>query len=219
MRPRLAAAAAVLLLSLTAACSDQGSPTAVPDRPTTPSPTPTAGGSALPPPTGSPSPSPTAPADDEEPPPEEAPFPADRSRDEADSQGRVSITDLRFGRHEGYDRVVVDLAGHGRPGWFAEYEDDPRNQGRGDPVEIEGRSVLEVNVTGVRYPAAEGAQEYRGPDRIEPASAGVVTEVQRGVLFEGYQQVFIGLSAPEQPFRVFRLADPPRVVIDIQHPR
>ena len=216
MRHRLAAPAAVLLLSMTTACSEQESPTAGPGpRPTvTSTSTP-----AAPSPSPVPSPSPTASRDDDEPPPEEAPFPADRSRDEAEGSGRVSITDLRFGRHQGYDRVVVDLAGSGTPGWFAEYEDDPRNQGRGDPVDIEGQSVLEVNVTGVEYPTSPGAQEYRGPDQIDPAAAGVVAEVQRGVLYEGYQQVFIGLSAPEQPFRVFRLADPPRVVIDIQHPR
>jgi hypothetical protein len=35
-------------------------------------------------------------------------------------------------------------------------------------VDLPGETALEVMVTGVQYPMEPSAQEYRGPDRIEP---------------------------------------------------
>lgn len=223
MRRRPLATAAALL-ALVPACSSGSSEQVAVEPPPAPAPvtgTPSSGPSPAPSPVPSPSPPAPAPApaETEEPQPAEAPFQADRTRDTAEPQGRLSVVDLRFGRHEGYDRVVLELAGDGVPGWFAEYVDEPRNQGRGNRADVEGKTFLEVMVQSVRYPAEEGAQEYRGPDSIDPATAGVVAEVQTGPLYEGYQQLFVGLTSNEQPFRVFRLADPPRVVIDVQHPR
>jgi hypothetical protein len=218
MRRRLAAAGIVLAAAL--GCTGP--------EPQSQGPAPTPGATGSPAATGAPTPAPPAttpptasPApDDEKPDPAEAPFTADRSRDTADHEGpRLSPVDLRVGRHEGYDRVVLELAGGGQPGWTAEYDDDPRNQGRGDQVDLRGDTALAVTVTGVQYPMEPGAQDYRGPGRIEPQDTEVVVDVRHGVLYEGYQQLFIGLRGAEQPFRVFRLADPPRVVVDVQHPR
>ena len=194
-------------------------PQASPSSAVTPSPMPTS--SPVPSPLSPPPPPPPSRAAEPEPEPEpEAPFPADRSRDTATHDGeRLSVVDLRFGRHVGYDRVVVELAGDGRPGWFAQYREVPRHQGRGNRVDIDGQTVLELSVTGVRYPNERGAEEYQGPRGMRPRDAGVVSEVLRGSVYEGHQQVFIGLDAKEQPFRVFRIPDPPRVVVDIQHPR
>ena len=211
----------VALLVLTAGCtgSDPGEPEA---QGITPTPTPTAAASSRPPSASgtTPAPSPSVTADDEEPTPDEAPFEADRRRDTAEHQGgRLSPVDLRVGRHDGFDRVVLELAGSGQPGWFAEYVDEPRNQGRGNRADVRGQSHLQLMVTGVQYPTEEGAQEYRGPREVTPAGLPTVAEVEIGPLYEGYQQVFIGLSTTEQPFRVFRLPDPPRVVVDVQHPR
>lgn len=207
------------LLVLTTGCtmSDPGEPEAQDVTPSTP-----ASASPRPPsPSGStPAPPPSATADDEEPTSDEAPFQADRRRDTADHEGgQLSPVDLRVGRHDGFDRVVLELAGSGRPGWVAKYVDWPRNQGRGNRADVRGQSYLELMVNGVQYPMAKGAQEYGGPREVTPADLPVVAEVEVGALYEGYQQVFIGLSTSQQPFRVFRLPDPPRVVVDVQHPR
>ena len=225
MRQRLAAPTAALLL--VTGCSGQQAPEqrAAPTTPapTTPAPVPSASVSSSAPSTPGSASASASPS--RVPPPQrsaapEAPFPADRSRDTATHDGgRLSVVDLRFGRHAGYDRVVVELAGDGRPGWFAQYRDVPRHQGRGNRVDIAGRTVLEVSVTGVRYPNERGAEPYEGPQALRPRHAGVVEEVLRGSVYEGHQQVFIGIDAAEQPFRVFRIPDPPRVVVDIQHPR
>jgi hypothetical protein len=211
---------AVLVLSAAACSDDAARKSAEPRRTST---TPTAATPAQPRAQQSPTPrattTPGSDGNDEEPTAEEAPFPADRRPDTADAQGgRLSPTELRFGRHQGYDRVVLELAGSGQPGWRAGYEDDPRNQGRGDRADIDGEATVELMVSGVRYPAERGAEPYDGPDSMRPSSAGVIEQVQRGPLYEGHQQLFVGVRSRE-PFRVFRLSDPPRVVIDVQHPR
>ena len=40
-------------------------------------------------------------------------------------------------------------------------------------------------------------------------------DVRLGAVFEGQYEAFIGTSG-EQPFRVFRLSDPERVVVDVR---
>lgn len=149
----------------------------------------------------------------------EEPFPADTSRDTgtASDDARLNLTDLDFGVHDGYDRVVLGLEGQGSPGWSVRYVETPRAQGSGNPVEVEGDAYLNVNITGVIYPNEPDGQPYEGPEQINPESSGVVQEVEVGGNFEGYRQAFIGLGS-RQPFRVFALDNPTRIVIDVQHP-
>ncbi len=162
----------------------------------------------------------TPPADnDEQPPADQAPFPADRAADTADASADASLSPeiLRFGVHDGYDRLVLDLRGSGQAGWLGEYVDEPRHGGSGAPVDIEGNAFLQVSVDGVVNPSEPGASEYVGQERFQPASAGVIDEVVYGGVFEGKAEIYIGLSS-DQPFRVFRTEDTGSVVVDIQHP-
>lgn len=160
-----------------------------------------------------------SPPTDEEPPADEAPFPADRADDTGDASADAALSPeiLRFGAHDGYDRLVLDLRGSGTPGWLGEYVDDPRMAGSGAPVDLEGDAYLQVNVTGVVNPTEPGAIEYVGQERFQPSSAGVIEEVVYGGVFEGQAEIYIGLSS-DQPFRVFQTVDGKSVVIDIQHP-
>jgi hypothetical protein len=144
------------------------------------------------------------------------PFPADTAPDTADASAGafLSPVNLRFGVHDGYDRVVLDLEGTGQPGWVSEYVDVPRAEGSGSVVTLAGAVYLQTTVKGVTYPTEVGAKEYVGPQRFSPASAGGVKEVVYGDVFEGQAEIYIGLSS-KQPFRVFLLANPTRIVIDI----
>ena len=72
------------------------------------------------------------------------------------------MTDIRVGRHDGFDRVVIEVGGTGIPGWDARYVDDPRSQGSGDPVEVDGAAVLQVGVTGIGLPTDTGVPGYAG---------------------------------------------------------
>jgi len=148
-----------------------------------------------------------------------APFVADREPDTAEASvgAFLSPVNLRFGVHDGFDRVVIDLVGEGTPGWLGEYVEDPTQQAAGEPVYLLGEDYLLILVRGVVYPTEDGAQPFEGPRRITPATAGVIEEVRYGSVFEGQVEIWIGLTSDE-PFRVFGLTDPTRVVIDVQHP-
>ncbi len=222
-RSQLARVLAVAAVSamFTAGCTGSDpKPTAAP---ATTASSPAATAQTATPPTQKPSAAPASPsakvplpANDPADPP---PFPADTAPDtSAASAGAfLSPVNLRFGVHDGYDRVVVDLEGTGQPGWVSQYVDVPRAEGSGSVVTLAGTVYLQTTVKGVTYPTEVGAKEYVGPQRFSPASAGVVKEVVYGDVFEGQAEVYIGLSS-KQPFRVFLLESPTRIVIDIYHP-
>ena len=150
-------------------------------------------------------------------PEEEAPFEANTRPDTEDPVGNgLTVTDVEVGRHPGYDRVVFTLDGEGAPGWRVEYTDTPIRQGSGDPFTPAGDAFLSVLISGVGYPFDTGVEEYSGPTSIPGGSAEVVREVQVQGVYEGQYDGAVGLAG-ERPFRVFRLEDPPRVVIDVVH--
>ncbi len=145
-----------------------------------------------------------------------SPFPADVGVDTAEPDGGpLTVVGARAARQAGYDRVVLELAGQpGRPGWRVEYVDEPRQEGSGDRVQVDGEAVLQVLVSGIGYPFDTGQQEET--DDFRPTGTAVVREVVLGATYEGQYEAFVGVSA-RRPFRVFRLSDPARVVIDVQH--
>lgn len=143
------------------------------------------------------------------------PFPADTARDRGQAGGEpLTLTDVRVGSHDGYDRVTFEYAGEGRPGWIVEYTDDPRAQGSGAPVEVDGDAVLGVSMRPVAPPTRPDA--YDGPERIAAPRLEVIEEVVLGTTFEADLGAFIGVDE-EVPFRVRRFEDPSRVVVDVVH--
>lgn len=192
---------------LAGACSSDPEPTRTSGSPRTTAPPPASST-----PAGRPSASPAAPTVAAAP-----PFDADTARDVANpSGGPLTVVAVRVARQKGFDRVVFELDGEqpGVPGWRVEYEQDPRQDGSGDPVEVAGEATLVVRIDGAGYPYDTGQQEARSA--TVPAAAQVVREVRLGSVFEGVYESFIGVSA-EKPFRVTRLADPARVVVDVRH--
>jgi len=152
-------------------------------------------------------------------PDDDAPFVANTEPDtSATSTGALlSPTNLRFGVHDGYDRLVLDLVGNGDPGRRAEYVDAPSGQGSGEPIDLDGNAFLVLNVQGMLLPTEPGAVPYDGPSSIHPVSGGAIREVVFGSLFEGTQEIFIGVESKE-PFRVYLLKSPTRIVLDVQQP-
>lgn len=143
------------------------------------------------------------------------PFPANTARDRGQAGGeQLTLTDVRVGTHDGFDRVTFEFDGDGRPGWIVEYTDDPRAQGSGRAVDVEGDAVLGASMRPVAPPT--GADAYDGPERIDAPRLQVIEEVVLGTTFEADLQAFIGV-VDRVPFRARRFADPPRVVIDVVH--
>jgi hypothetical protein len=152
-------------------------------------------------------------------PDDQAPFVANTLPDtSATSSGALlSPADMRFGVHDGYDRLVIDLVGTGAPGWRAEYVDVPMGQASGLEVDIDGGAFIVITVQGMMYPGEDGAPDYEGPATIVPAPGGAIREVEFGTVFEGTLDIFVGVES-EEPFRVFLLESPTRIVLDVQHP-
>ncbi len=150
-------------------------------------------------------------------PEDDAPFVANTDPDTSTGSGLVEATDLRFGRHDGYDRLVLDLGGSGEPSWRVEYTGEARGQASGELIVIDGDAVLRMDVQGVMYPGEDGAADYEGPDVIAPPSGGAIAEVVVDSFFEGTMEIFVGVTA-ETPFRAFLLENPTRLVLDVQNP-
>ncbi len=145
-------------------------------------------------------------------------FPANTDPDTADPSGDalLSVTDIRAGRHDGFDRVVFETGGTGAPGWDVRYVAQASSQGSGDPVEVSGEAVLQVTVTGAGYPFDTGQEEYPVGSPVAAPDTATVTEVVFDGTFEGQSVAFVGTSA-QAPFRVYLLEDPARVVVEVAH--
>ncbi|HET7399316.1 MAG TPA: hypothetical protein VFJ94_12430 [Intrasporangium sp.] len=142
------------------------------------------------------------------------------SLDKASPRSDVtSMTNVRAGRHECFDRLVLDF--EGRSGGFSvRYVPAIAGLGLAQPVDLRGGALLEIVV----------AEPY-GPDtqtRYHPASRAELVDVTgwrtfRQVawveLWESNNTLGLGVRA-RLPFRVFTLAGPgsgSRLVIDVAH--
>lgn len=145
------------------------------------------------------------------------PFPADTSPDTADpsQDAMLTVTDVRIGRHDGFDRVVYEMGGSGTPGWTVQYVDEAVQDGSGNVIDIPGDGTLQVLISGSAYPMDSGAEPFGSDVPVTGAGTVTVTEAQGWSVFEGITDAFIGLQAPGHPFRVYLLESPVRVVVDI----
>ncbi len=150
----------------------------------------------------------------------DVPFAADATPDTAEpsADAALVVTDVRVGRHDGFDRVVLDLEGAGAPGWSVRYVDAAADDGSGDPVAVDGDGVLQVRLSGMAMPGEDpDLTEYDGAT-VDPEGTDAVEEVVYRFWFEGYTTAFVGVDEPGLPFRGFALEDPARVVVDVRHP-
>lgn len=122
-----------------------------------------------------------------------------------------TLIGIRAASHPGYDRVVFDFVG----GIPAEHGGAYVNQliadGSGLPVPIAGRAILRM-----RFHVAAAHNEAGQPTaaaKVAFALPNVMQLVEAGD-YEGYVTYGTGLLS-RQPFRVFTLTGPDRVVVDI----
>jgi hypothetical protein len=146
------------------------------------------------------------------------PFPANTDPDTGtpSSGAFLTVTDIRTGHHDGFDRVVFEVAGTGTPGWDVRYVDEAVEQGRGEHIPVAGNAILQVTITGVGYPTETGIDEYDGTQPLPGHGTDVVTEVVWDSTFEGSSVAFVGTTA-QLPFRVYLLQGPARVVLEVVH--
>lgn len=116
---------------------------------------------------------------------------------------------IRFGVHEGYDRVVLDLTGGG-VSYRVRFVEQALADGSGLPIALPGDGALAVTLIGMAYDE-EG--HYDREERVA-VDGQVVLETYEDGTFEGQLTVFVATDA-EHPFRVLKLTDPDRVVVDV----
>lgn len=127
----------------------------------------------------------------------------------------ANITDVRVGGHDGYDRVVFEFA-QGTPELSLDRASPPfTHDASGAPVEVAGASFLRLTMRGGTKQTDANTSSYDGPTDFDPALTALVDLVEGGD-FERQSTWYFGLTG-ESCVRVMLLADPARVVIDIEH--
>ncbi|MEV6254394.1 hypothetical protein AB0L97_14185 [Nocardia sp. NPDC051911] len=147
----------------------------------------------------------------------QAPAPGDTAPKQGKPSGdaALTVTDVRLGSQPGFDRVVYELGGAGTPGWIVRYTDRAVQDASGNPVDVAGRSILEVRILGSAYPFDSGVTPYEGPDPAVDAAVSGIAGVYRTTVFEGVTQSFIGVRADRPSFTVTTLPNPTRLVVDV----
>jgi hypothetical protein len=133
---------------------------------------------------------------------------------------------VRAGRHECFDRLVVDLGGQDISfgSYDVRYVPLVYSEGKGDPVPVRGDADLQIVLKAPAYDQ-HGNPTFAPANRNEVVGlAGYTTfrQLRWGGSFEGYTTLALGVRA-QLPFRVFTLPgtpnsdDGPRMVIDVAH--
>lgn len=126
----------------------------------------------------------------------------------------VQVRALRTARHDGFDRLVLDLDGPA-PGVAVEYVDRPvRACGSGEPVPLAGDAWLAVRLSPSRAHTDAGRSTLDAR-RARPDHPALV-EWAVTCDFEAEWAVVLGVASPEA-YRVQRLRAPDRLVVDVRH--
>ncbi|MFI5683111.1 hypothetical protein [Streptomyces sp. NPDC051636] len=131
-----------------------------------------------------------------------------------------SLTGIRTGRHDCYDRMVFDVGSGTDPlAYSVEYVGTFYQDPSGTAIPVAGGAILDIRVGAAAYDPETGEPTY--PGRPGKALPGVdltgyrtFRDTKFGSSFEGVTQVGLGVRA-RLPFRVQRLSD--RLVVDVAH--
>jgi hypothetical protein len=158
---------------------------------------------------------PSATATSEEPTESLPPFACTPSVTIAKTTDRAQITDVRVGTHDGYDRVVFEFAS-GLPDAVIEAVLPPLYADpSGLEVEVAGSAFLKVTMHGASKISPDGGVTYGGSTNFEPGFDQLAQLVEGGD-YEAVSTWYLGLNGGGC-IRVLTLADPSRIVIDIEH--
>jgi hypothetical protein len=118
-----------------------------------------------------------------------------------------TLVGVRTGRHDRYDRTVFDFTG-GTPGYRVEYGPLVA-EGTGAPIPLAGPADLRVVFDGAFAPGFDLTRVYN-------PGLPTLLQIKSGGAFEGRIGFGLGL-ADRVGFRVLRLANPPRIAVDVAH--
>ncbi|CAN5203729.1 hypothetical protein BH20ACT5_BH20ACT5_18860 [soil metagenome] len=130
------------------------------------------------------------------------------------------LIDVRAGRHNCYDRLVMDLDGD-PAGYTVSYVSAVHAPGSGHVVPLRGGAFLQIDLSAPAYDG-NGNPTYRPANPKELVNVTgwrTFRQLSFAGSFEGYTTIGLGVRA-RLPFRVFTLDGPgtdSRVVIDVAH--
>ena len=128
------------------------------------------------------------------------------------SGGQAELFGVAAGCHSTYDRFVV-RARFAKPGYDVRYVKQVVEDGSGDPVPLEGRRRIRVIVRDARAHTQGGTNLV--PRTVTPRCSNL-RQIKNAGDFEGVVTFGLGLRR-RTGFRVFRLTNPTRIVIDVAH--
>lgn len=131
------------------------------------------------------------------------------------------LVGVRAGRHDCFDRLVLDIRAGGVDGYHVSYVDEVSYDGSGQVVPLRGGAKLQVIPHAPAYDDA-GNDTYTPANRTELVNvAGWTTfrQIAWAGSFEGQSTIGLGVRA-RLPFRVMVLDGPAggtRIVVDVAH--
>ena len=121
------------------------------------------------------------------------------------------VVNLRYATHTHFDRVVIDIRGK-IPGYRTFYARSFVYDGSGATVPIRGGLGIVLHPA---YAHNDAGDVYRGPQLVRPGFPQLKAIAMTGD-FEGHVSFAFGL-ADHASYRIYRLHDPQRIVIDFHH--
>ena len=134
----------------------------------------------------------------------------------ASAQGHAELTNIRTGKHDGFERIVLDM--NGLPGNYVSKETAPAEISHcntGDPVPLQGAEVLHSTIYGAATYDENFDPTYFGPRNFVPQGLTNVKGVAITCDFEGTLGIAVSYDDPESWHKVFTLANPDRLVVDV----
>ena len=128
------------------------------------------------------------------------------------SGGQAVIDGLATACHPGFDRLVLH-ARRGVPQYDVRYVRRIRSDGSGAIVKLKGRKRLRIVMQNARAHSQSGSPLVAG---ARTPLCPNLRQVKLAGDFEGVVTLGLGLRS-RTGFRVFRLTDPTRVVVDVAH--
>ncbi len=125
------------------------------------------------------------------------------------------LTDVRTGRHDGFDRIVFEFRGDEMPGYHLEYIDRPvRACGSGNVVPLPGDGWLQMRFEPAVAHTDEGKPTLAFRE-LAPKLPNLL-ELKSTCDFEAQVEWVAGVTSPNH-FRVVELKAPTRLAVDIKH--